>query len=298
MIEINLLPEQLRRSEGTPLPRQLTIYLGVAITLGLIFVNYHFYMKTGKARGDLQGWQQRLVEVQNEEKQLQAILAEISGIETHVDACEELYRNRTVWAKILNDLKRIVNEQGFQRLNEDGEYLWFQSMSLRKARRRSAVPDPNEPEDMLVLDGYASSKGSRRGARMVEDLLNAIVSYRPDVPPEQETYEMTEEEKERMARLLEKQEKGESLTPEETRRLSAAQEREAFRKSKKSGSIAMKGFYEFFVTREVETTWLDAMPSGSTKGLEGLPKTATKFTIRLGFKPRIKPQAGGRRRGR
>ncbi len=46
MIQINLLPEEMRQREGTPLPRRIAIFAGTAVLTGLLFMVAIQRMKT------------------------------------------------------------------------------------------------------------------------------------------------------------------------------------------------------------------------------------------------------------
>ena len=118
MIHINLLPEKFRRVEGTPLPRQLTIYVGVALCSGLMAANAVFmFNRLPQAQAQLETVTKQVSTLATKAKEVDAMEAKIKGIEGRTTAIEQLYRERIVWAKLLSDFRNIVNTQSIDPAN-------------------------------------------------------------------------------------------------------------------------------------------------------------------------------------
>ena len=290
MIEINLLPEQMRRAEGTPLPRLLTICVGVALALLLIFVNAKYYMRTKKAVERKDTLIRDVADLQVQEQELTRIEGEIAAIGARIHAAEELFRNRIVYAKLLADLKRAINQLGFERMNEAREYLWLHTLSIEQSRSAGPYGATDGPKQFLKLEGYASAAGNntRRASQMVNDLMYGLLTYTPSKTPEEEARERREEELE--GRIAELQAKDpEALTEDERRELEAAEAFEQHLKSHRSGLIARKPLYEAYFTdqgRDLSVEWEDSLSTGGQNTLPNLPNAAMGFDIRLGFRPR------------
>ncbi|MHC4870310.1 MAG: PilN domain-containing protein [Planctomycetota bacterium] len=298
MIEINLLPEKLRKVESTPLPRQLTIYLGVALSAGMIFLNWFFFNETDKAEEKLAKVKVEISSEQNKIKQLEALALEIDAIKKHVNTVENLYRNRTIWAKVLFDLKNIMHQQEFNNENEDREYLWLKELKLEDTRTSGGGfgVAPQKTKTMK-LNGYASAKGTRRATMMIRNLIDSMVGYTPEKSPEEEALENLEERlelrKELDEKLKTKGKKKKKLSEQEERKLRAEDELIRHLQDKKSGGVATMPFMEFFneATRDVKLKWSDRAPSasgGKSKEMKMLPLQAMGFEIKLSFKPKVK----------
>lgn len=296
MIEINLLPEHLRRAEGTPLPRILTIYIGVAVCLGLIFLNYHFMVKSEQAAKKRDDLQARVNDLQQQIKELDRIEQEIMQVRTHVSAVEELYRERVVWAKLLWDLKTIVNNQEYNRKNANREYLWFYEMNVEESRSRQGQATT------LELSGYASASGRTHEAtvktsRMIQEMVDEMRTYTPETGDGEEPLaELDEEHKERLEILRAKDPS--ELTEEERMELKAAEAYEEHLRLHRSGAVARKSFMSFFKPETVDYNlqWSDDFDAGGGRGAEPLdepPTQAMGFTLSMELKGRQKQEETG-----
>lgn len=299
MIEINLLPENLRKAESTPLPRQLTIYLGVAVCAGLLFLNWFYMNESSKADKKLK----RVTAEVNQEQQkitaLDNLIAEIEQIKSHVTTVEDLYRNRTIWAKILFDLKNIINEQEYNKANDALEYLWLTSLSLEESRSSGGFGMPAQKTKTMKLEGQASAKNTRRATMMVRNLIDSMVKYTPEKSPEEEAMEKIEERiklREAIEEKLKDGKKKKKLSAMEERKIRAEEELIKHLKDKKSGGIATMPFMKFFdeSTREVKLKWSENSSGGSNSKMKQMPGQAMKFELKLGFAPKKKaaPQVG------
>jgi len=109
MIEINLLPVDLRQAEGTPLPRLASILGGsLAVTLGVVLVaNYYVIdIPNTKSLQKIEGDRKKNEEVKKAE--LDKIMDEITKIKVKVAALNNLERNRVRWARLLDVFSKCV----------------------------------------------------------------------------------------------------------------------------------------------------------------------------------------------
>ena len=298
MIEVNLLPENLRKNEGTPLPRQLTIYLGVAVCMSLIFLNWFYFKEIEKAENKLKKINTSIVDEKIKVNELDALIQKITIIKSHVTTVENLYRNRIIWAKVLFDLKHVINKQGYNKPNAKREYIWFTELSLsEKSVRSRGLGMPAQKVKSIKLKGIASaigSGGSRRATAMVTSLINTMVNYKPEKSPEDEAIEEIEKTLKLRQEIEEKlkgngKKKKEQLSEHEERKLRAENELIKHLQDKKSGGIALMPFMkQFNEKRDLKLSWNDKVSAGGGEKRKLMPEQAMKFELDLTFKPQKK----------
>lgn len=107
MIQINLLPEELRKREGTPLPRRIAIYAGTAVLTGLLFMVAIQRMKTlpdlvsarDLAAKDLQQARERI------ERDIRPIQKALQGVERRKRVLAQIEPGVLRWAPRLDALQ-------------------------------------------------------------------------------------------------------------------------------------------------------------------------------------------------
>ncbi len=296
MIEINLLPEELRRVEGTPLPRLLTICLGVAICVTLLFLNWFYFNETAKAKAKLKKVEKNLVAEKGRIKKLDKLIQKITTIKAHVSTIEDLYRERIIWAKVLFDLKHIVNQQEYNKQNKEREYIWFTDLVLGSKKVGGGMLGmPSQSVKLITIKGVASARGTRRATAMIRSLIDTMVSYKPEKSPEIEAVEEIEKTiKVRKAfeeMLKKKGKKGKVVLDQATKRkIRADNELIKHLQDKKSGGIAMMPFMnQFEGRRQLKIKWQDKMNASKSKdGKKFMPESGMKFELTLSFKPKKK----------
>ncbi len=146
MIRINLLPEERRPAERTPLPRFL-IYVGGLLGFGIAaFLLVWLYMNLRtmeKVKTDL------IVRINSEQKTIDKIddlNREIAGFRKRKVEIQQLYRDRRRWGPILHMLH---DDKVLPR------HVWFKEMELKKGVARGKKKEvPYE----LVVSAYARGK--------------------------------------------------------------------------------------------------------------------------------------------
>jgi len=146
MIRINLLPEERRPAERTPLPRFL-IYVGGLLGFGiaafLLVLLYMSYRTKEKVRTDL------IVRINSEQKTIDKINElnrEIAAFRKRKVEIQQLYRDRRRWGPILHMLHA---DKVLPR------HVWFKEMELKKGVARGR--DKAAPYE-LVVSAYARGK--------------------------------------------------------------------------------------------------------------------------------------------
>lgn len=170
MIEVNLLPEDRRPVERTPIPRFLTILAGVA---GFCIEGVFLLLLIGlfpEKRNALRDLNLRLQQAEDRVKQVKEIEARIADIKKRRDRVEKLYNDRRVWAPIL------------YRLCDPGllpSRVWFKRLELVKSR--TAGPRGGETQTLLI-DGYAWAADENDEAAMLQAYLDFLEKLREPYP--------------------------------------------------------------------------------------------------------------------
>lgn len=147
MIRINLLPEERRPAERTPLPRFL-IYVGGLLGFGvaafLLVWLYMNYRTKEKVKTDL------IVRINSEQKTIDKINQlnrEIAGFRKRKVEIQQLYRDRRRWGPILHMLHHDKVLPG---------HVWFKEMELKKGT--VTVGRAKKETAELVVSAYARGK--------------------------------------------------------------------------------------------------------------------------------------------
>jgi len=176
MIEIDLLPEEYRRPEMTPLPRRLVIFIGAALVSICLFVLIwlHFILLPGlrNQRDNLIDYEKERAEKAQQYEELQA---EINQFNQRKQTIEQIWQARTLWAPKLDQLCDLVPP-----------YIWLFQLSLQEPHMaekdvggklildcRSQGPDANHfAEFMRILQGEYEGETGRIGQEFFEDFLH------------------------------------------------------------------------------------------------------------------------------
>lgn len=109
MIEINLLPNELRQAEGTPLPRLVTILVGVILVTmgGVVAFNYHF-VSIKNTKRLIAGLNQKKTEYEAKAQEVRKLQDEINKATQKVAALRNLELSRIRWARLLYQFRKAI----------------------------------------------------------------------------------------------------------------------------------------------------------------------------------------------
>ncbi|MCK6474739.1 MAG: DUF4407 domain-containing protein [Planctomycetes bacterium] len=109
MIEINLLPHELRQPEGTPLPRLLTAMGGVilAVLAGVVAAKFHL-KDIPETREKIALQTAERDRLQKQVEQVNAIRNEINSINERVNALRNLANSQILWSRMLDYWAKAV----------------------------------------------------------------------------------------------------------------------------------------------------------------------------------------------
>lgn len=249
MININLLPEVLRKKERMPIQHFLAI-CGMLLLIGLVV-----YEVTKYQFNILPSMRERVRKLNGEKSQLTAqveelkeLNQEISKLSDYVETVKGLYKDRIVWAKILSDIKHIVNfDPDMSTYNVDMRYLWFTKLSGKGKQIR--------------LSGYATAATQVVAMQMPEKLLREFLSYSPVTLPEKDEEQRLQVELRQAIAEHEAQRKDNPELGLQGNREIALRQRLEEIKNTQSGGIALQPFNTMLVPgslKLINATWTTA----------------------------------------
>lgn len=239
MFEINLMPESARKANPTPLPQFASYLVGILVVAGLLFfvAKYHLTIipTLEQQKKAMEIEKRRLTEKVAE---LKAYREEIERLSGHVDAVKALYKGRIIWAKLLSDIKNIVNaDKTMSSFNSEMRYLWLSRIS----GTAGMAGKPNK----LEMDALATANTRIEAIKMAENLLAGLRTYAPTMLPEKKEEEILDAELKIAIAEHDAARKDNPTLPAQ-----GEQEQDIRRRMKellkfKSGGIALKPFHTF-----------------------------------------------------
>ncbi|MDR0362691.1 MAG: hypothetical protein LBJ46_08440 [Planctomycetota bacterium] len=278
MININLLPEVMRKKDSTPTPQFLIVLVGLAI-LGA--VGYCIFLYSTQV---IPGLNNRIVMLEREKRDFEAQAAELKEIRQeierlteYVDTVKGLYRSRIVWAKVLSDIKEIINfDPSMSEYNQEMRYLWL--ISLKGDR------------DKLTMGGYATAANPVLAMQMPELLLQGFRTHAPRAMPERDEEERLNEELRQAIAENDAMRRDNPDLPLQGAREIALRERLTEIREIESGGVAMQPFSSLLVPGTlglVNATW-SQLPRMGARGQEAAPELfptqAWSFNISMELK--------------
>jgi len=275
MININLLPESLRKQGGMPMSQMLGLVAAVAILGSLVYMVTKYQMDTLPTLRDTKfTLEAQKANLEKEAQKLVKINADIASMSGYVNAVRGLYRQRIVWAKVLSDIKNIVNfDPTMNEYNPDVRYLWLTKLVGK--------------EKKLSMDGYATASSQNLALQLSERLLNNFRTYVPtSLPEKDEEIRLQEELKVAITEHEAERRERPELPMQGPRELTIRQRLDEI-KNIKSGGIAMVPFsssLEDGSLRLIKTSWIVApkIRGRRTEVLDQLePEMAWNFSIEM-----------------
>lgn len=274
MININLLPESMRKKEGLPLPNLLGFLVMFCVLAGVAYIGLLYHTSIIPS---LEGRQRSLSatksQLQKQVEELKKLNAEIDRLSGFVNTVRGLYVRRIVWAKVLSDLKHIVNfDPAMNEYNQDMRYLWLTKISGRGK--------------VIGLSGLATGSTQASAMQLPERFLERFRTYSPVAAPEKdEEAKLQQELKNASAEHELRRRENPELPPQSQVELAIRQRLEEI-KNVKSGGIALQPFYELVKPRSLQlldVKWGPAPKprSGDKTQLELFPTQAWSFRLSL-----------------
>ncbi|MBN2713370.1 MAG: hypothetical protein JXR97_13200 [Planctomycetes bacterium] len=296
MIEINLLPESMRKAEATPLPRFIAICVGIILIGALVVWNLYLLKETDNKNKTLAQLQKTLKEKKAKAAELDEIEGKLASIRDHVDVIKGLYKKRRIWSKLLYDLKQITtHDPSVDDANPMARYIWLNEIVLNSGKKGES--------DVLEVNGYASNNEDPTASlEDVQILLREMTDHKSKEGPEVKERKRLQKEYDDMKKLIEDKQKAwdrlraenpgiEAKSPEVEEMGKKLEELDVRLKElerQTSGKIAITPFRDFFEPAEIrleDTSWGTAPTAGNDlKEGANLPKSCRKFKIIAAFK--------------
>lgn len=277
MININLLPESMRKKEGLPGTQILGLLIMAAILGGLVFMitKYQFDIipNLENRRASLNRTKTQL---NAEVARLKEITAEVNRMTGYVDAVKGLYKQRVVWSKILSDIKNIVNfDPAMNVYNTDMRYMWLTKLSGKGKA--------------ISMNCIATASNQIIAMQMPEQLLREMKEYAPINLPEKDEEARLQEELRKAMTDHEAERRDRPELPLQGPQELAIRQRLEEIKTVQSGGIALLKFDNLLVPGSLQMTsasWSAApRPSGSARDIiEIFPDRAWTFGVNMTLK--------------
>ncbi len=170
MIEINLLPEEMRQTEGTPPARLAVIIVGVAIAcLTGFFITKYYVFKIPEMITEIKNREVEIKGLQVKKDEINKVIAEIEVLNTKVQTLDKLIMSRLRYARLLDRLCDAVPAEG----------AWFRSFNVTGDAGGGGGGPQIGKRYQINLTGYAvGNTDLDRNQKLAELLMNLERQFR------------------------------------------------------------------------------------------------------------------------
>lgn len=173
MIQVNLLPEELRPIKRTPIPYIISVLILAGAIAGMVYM----YNNT---QSIIQGHQDLAAQYQSEFAGLESVVTKYNEmvslkrtLSQKIATIDEIVKGRVIWSQQLFNLSDLLPEN-----------VWLSEIEVTTERRRETqmVVDPNTkervpkdvivPRKVLLVSGYVNQ--GEEGNNSVNPLVNAV----------------------------------------------------------------------------------------------------------------------------
>ena len=165
MIEINLLPEEMRQPEGTPPARLAIILLGVVVGCFFSFlVAKYWLVEIPNMQTEINNRNTEIEDLKKRKETVEKVIAQIEVLNQKVNALDKLIDSRVRFARILDRLADSVPTEG----------AWFRSFNVAPdAAPSTGVPGAGK-RYVINLTGYTTGNTELDRAQQLTDLMNRL----------------------------------------------------------------------------------------------------------------------------
>lgn len=165
MIEINLLPLEMRKVDRTSLKRLVSTVAAIVLFSGSVIgvalsVKAYRSEVTKKAEATAE-----VARVEPVAKEYDALDAEVKGIETRIQTIEKIRTTRMRWGRKLDQLYAVLPE-----------YVWFEKLELKNVK---AAGTQVVPTSTLVMECLLAGADEKRYAEFRRVLTGEVVGDAP-----------------------------------------------------------------------------------------------------------------------
>jgi len=175
MININLLPPELRPIRRSGLPYVVVAIAGTVVVVVLLSIFMANGVAVANKSNDLEGLKAECQRVRESAKEVKELEIKKASIEAKDKAMKEITSDRIVWSEQLHYLARLMPDQ-----------VWLKDIEVETKTRTKTVPVPDAkegqpktkkvavPYQSLKLTGYALSYKEEMGVNLVGVFVKAI----------------------------------------------------------------------------------------------------------------------------
>ncbi len=149
MIRINLLPEEMRKREKTPLSRIVVTLVGtlVTVTSASVFAYAHFGL-LHEAGSRLDRARSELESLEPEARYADDLLREKKDFDKRSEIIQSIGNSRTLWSRKLDQLCDVTNNGG----DADRHFVWFRGLSMRPSNAKDTTSSGT-----VVMSGFSAT---------------------------------------------------------------------------------------------------------------------------------------------
>lgn len=165
MIEINLLPPEMRKVDRTSLKRLLCMVTAIVLVSGSVMgagLSWRRHKSLSEEKVLLTEDVSRL---EPAAKEYDVLMGEIQEIQTRIATIEEIRATRLRWGSKLDQLYAILPE-----------YVWFVELELKKSKGRGTVL---QPTSTLVMGCYVAGADEKRYSEFCRVITGELVGEGP-----------------------------------------------------------------------------------------------------------------------
>jgi hypothetical protein len=164
MIEINLLPPEMRKVDRTSLKRLVCMVTAIVLLSASVIGLVTFTQRYRNATRENARLTTEVARLEPVAREYDVLSDELKGIETRIQTIDEIRSTRLRWGQKLDQLYAILPE-----------FVWFDKLELKNARAAGANAKPPK----LVLECYVAGADEKRYAEFRRVLTGEFTSAGP-----------------------------------------------------------------------------------------------------------------------
>jgi Tfp pilus assembly protein PilN len=165
MIRINLLPEEMRKREKTPLSRIVVTLVGtfVIVTGASVYAYAHFGL-LHEARSRLDRSRSELASLEPEAKYADDLLREKKDFDKRSEIIQSIGNSRILWSRKFDQLLDIVHNGG----DAERHFVWLRTLTMKPSTAKDT-----SSAGSVVLSGYSATSKLQKLSDFHADLKSS-----------------------------------------------------------------------------------------------------------------------------
>ncbi len=174
MININLLPEELRPQPRSPLPYLMAMVLAVAVVFYCLISFYTLHARNSALKNSEAEFKTKIAEVRDSVEAVKELEKKKRELNAKQIAIGKIWSDRLLWSKVLYDLAGLVPENVW--LSDIKEEVKVTTVQVKNPDPKASQPTRSvkKTERTLVVGGYALSLQAEQGVELVGQLVRAM----------------------------------------------------------------------------------------------------------------------------